>query len=60
MSATRTPASRAPLVYQIFISILVVALSSVLVAGLLIRRSLNTTFAAYVSGLPESVNGMGR
>ncbi|MDO9108777.1 MAG: HAMP domain-containing sensor histidine kinase [Coriobacteriia bacterium] len=60
MSATRNPASRAPLVYQIFISILVVALSSVLVAGLLIRRSLNLTFTAYVAALPEPVNAMGR
>lgn len=60
MSATRDPASRAPLVYQVFVSILLVALSSVLVAGLLIRRSLNTTFAAYVAALPESANTMGR
>lgn len=65
MSENRHTARRAPLFWQIFLSILLVALSTVLVAGLLIRRALDATFAAYVSTLPTPTGmmtgrGMGR
>jgi len=60
----RAPARRrTPLVWQVFISILLIALSSVLVAGVMIRRALDSTFAAYLSGLPDPTGtgrGMGR
>ncbi len=63
MSARTSTPSRTPLVLQIFVSILVIALSSVLVAGVLIRRALETTFAEYLTGLPDAMGagrGMGR
>jgi len=54
---------RTPLIWQVFISVLLIALSSVLVAGVLIRRALDSTFTAYLSGLPDPTgtgHGMGR
>jgi len=58
-----TSGSRVPLIAQVFVSILLVALSTVLLVGLLIRRSLETTFEAYLTGLPKPTGmggGMGR
>lgn len=63
MSADTERGSRAPLVLQVFVSILLVALSSVLLAGVFIRRALNRTFTAYLDGLPAPTGpgrGMGR
>lgn len=63
MNERRASGSRVPLVAQVFVSILLVTLSTVLLAGLLIRRSLERTFAVYLAGLPRPTGmggGMGR
>lgn len=63
MTGRASSRRRTSLVWQVFISILLIALSSVLVAGVLIRRALESTFAAYLSGLPDPTgagHGMGR
>lgn len=63
MNERRAPGSRVPLIAQVFVSILLVALSTVLLVGLLIRRSLERTFEAYLTGLPNPTGmggGMGR
>lgn len=63
MSRNGASGSRVPLIAQVFVSILLVALSTVLLVGLLIRRSLERTFEAYLTGLPNPTGmggGMGR
>ncbi|MHB9003412.1 MAG: sensor histidine kinase [Coriobacteriia bacterium] len=54
---------RTPLVVQVFGSILLVTLASVLATGLLVRTALSDQFEAYLSGLPQHAGpgqGMGR
>lgn len=52
--------SRTPLVFQVFGSILLVTLASVLATGLLVRTALSEQFELYLSSLPGQGRGMGR
>lgn len=59
----RLRGSRSPLVFQVFGSILLVTLVSVLATGLLVRTALSDQFEQYLSGLPSQMGqgrGMGR
>lgn len=59
MSGRAIKRGHAPLVYQVFISILLVTLASVFATGLLVRTALSRRFESYLSGVARGTQGRG-